>query len=287
MREESAVFTDLPRPAGAGDIVLLDSQRIDPNGRRLAGSQAKGTRIQLGAPQLLEDLDQGLRGAERGQERTLTVHYPADYAGNPDLAGQTVRYVVKVRKIQEKKLRDLDDTFARDLFGLGTIAELRARVRRNLEAEEAARVRRELESAVTEELVRRTTFELPARLVEYVLHRVVHEQTGDREVGPELHTQLEQHYRPGVERSLRREVLLAAVARQEKLDVTEDEVAAEIDRMAASDPKQAARVRAHYQSVERRRSLADTILERKAYDWLIVAAKVTDEVLAEPEPVAR
>jgi len=47
MREESAIFADVARPAGAGDIVLLDSQRLDANGRRLAGARSKGTRILL------------------------------------------------------------------------------------------------------------------------------------------------------------------------------------------------------------------------------------------------
>src|SRR5690348_11166619 len=71
LREEAAVFADLDRPAGRGDVVLLDSQRLDANGRRLAGTRVKATRIQLGAPGLLPDLENGLLGAQEGQERTL------------------------------------------------------------------------------------------------------------------------------------------------------------------------------------------------------------------------
>src|SRR5512146_1351915 len=152
MREESAVFVDVARPAGPGDIVLLDSQRLDVNGRRLSGTRSKATRVLLGAPELLPDLEKGLAGAEEGQERTITVTYPDDHR-QQELAGQTVRYIVNIRKIQEKKLRDPDDNFAKDVFGLDSWATLRDRVKRNLEAEDAQRVRRELEAQAIDELV--------------------------------------------------------------------------------------------------------------------------------------
>jgi trigger factor len=276
LREDSAVFVDLQRPAQSGDVVLLDSQRLDANGRRLSHTRAKGARVQLGAPDLMPDLEKGLLGAEAGQERTISVTYPADHR-QEELAGKTMRYVVSIRKIQEKKLRALDDNFARELFRLDTLQALRDRVRQNLESEDGGRVRREMEGVATEELIRRNPFEMPARLVEYMLDQVVREQTGGREVNDELRKQLDEHYRPGVERSLRREVLLGGIARQESLAVTDEEVAADIDRMCQQDPRQASRIRARYQSAERRHALREGILERKAMDAVIAAAQVKDE----------
>ena len=281
LREESAVFADVQRPAGAGDIVLLDTQRLDANGRRLAGTRSKGTRIQLGAPELLPDLEAGLSGAEAGQERTLNVHYPADYR-QQELAGQQVRYVVHIRAVQEKKLRELDDAFAKDVFGLENLSQLRDRVRRNLEGEDAQRARRELEAQAIDELVRRHPLDLSPRLVSYMLEQVIHEQVGDREVSEDLHKQLEEHYRPGVERSLRREILLGALAKQESIAVTPAEVAEQIQRLADSDPRNAARVRQHYAKEDRRRALAESIVERKALDLVIGASQVSEQPVAEP-----
>jgi trigger factor len=278
MREESAVFADLDRPAGPGDVVLMDSQRLDANGRRLAGTRSKGTRILLGAPELLPELEAGLAGAEAGQERTLSVSYPADFRQS-DLAGQTVRYIVNIKKIQEKKLRALDDNFAKDVFGLDSYASLRDRVRRNLEGEDAQRARRELEAQAIDELVRRNPVDLSPRLVSYMLDQVVHEQSGGREVPEDLHKQLEEHYRPGVERSLKRELLLGAIARQESLGVSNEEIGQQILRLVESDPRNAARVRQHYASAERRRALGESMLEHKALDLVIGAAQVTDETL--------
>lgn len=280
MREESAVFTDIAGPAGTGDVVLLDSQRLDANGRRLSGARSKGTRILLGAPELLPDLEAGLMGAEAGQERTIRVEYPQNFR-QEDLAGQTVRYIVNIKKIQAKKLRELDDTFATDVFGLDSYASLRDRVRRNLEAEDAQRARREVEAQAIDELVRRHVVELSPRLVGYMLEQVVHEQTSGREVSEDLHKQLEENYRPGVERSLKRELLLMALARQEQLDVTAEEVGLQIQRLIDSDTRNAARVRQHYATAERRKALAESMLEKKALNLVIDAAQMQDEAVAE------
>uniref|UniRef100_A0A832HZH7 Trigger factor n=1 Tax=Eiseniibacteriota bacterium TaxID=2212470 RepID=A0A832HZH7_UNCEI len=281
LREESAVFADLSRPAQRGDVLLVDTVRLDPNGRRLGPTRQKGLRLQLGAPGMLPDLENGLLGAEEGQERTVAIDYPADYA-NAELAGKSYRYAVKVRKIQEKKLRDLDDNFARDVFQLGTLDELRARVRANLEAEERVRVQRELDAAVTDELIRRNPVELPERLVTWMLARVIEEGTGGRTMDDRLRADLEARYRPGVERSLRREVLLAAVAKQEGLEVGDADVAAEIERMIQAEPRQASRIRARYQSEDRRRALREGLLERKALDRLIELAEVREVASGEP-----
>jgi len=85
-----------------------------------------------------------------------------------------------------------------------------------------------------------------------------------------------------VERSLKREILLIALARQEALEVTAEEVAAHIMRLAESDPRNAARVRQHYASQERRQALAESLLEKKALDRIIAEGQVREETLHEP-----
>jgi trigger factor len=192
-----------------------------------------------------------------------------------------VRYIVAIRKIQEKKLRPMDDNWARDVFQLESLEELRSRVRLRLEGEERVRVQREVETTLGEQLIDRNPVELPERLVQWMLNRVVQEATEGRPLNDALRQELETRFRPNVERSLKREALLEAVARHEQLLVNEEEVAAEIQRMAEADPRQGPRIRARYQSDERRRALRESLLERKALDWLINSAEITEEVTSE------
>src|SRR6185436_12255774 len=185
LREESAVFEDLDRPAERGDVVLADSVRLDANGRRLNHTRSRNLRLELGSPDMLPDLENGLLRAVAGESRTIAITYPADHQA-PELAGKSIRYEVRVRKIQHKKLRELDDNLARDVFRLTSLEELRARVQSNLEGEEATRVRREIEATITDELIRRNPVELPERLVEWMLDRVVREATSNRQLPEDL-----------------------------------------------------------------------------------------------------
>ncbi len=285
LREDSAIFVDVDVPAERGHVVLMDSVRLDANGRRLPSTRLKARRVELGTQGLSPELENALLGATAGAERVVDMNYPADHPA-PELAGKTVRYALNVRKIQAKNLRDLDDNLAREVFQLGSLEELRTRIRQNLESEEHTRQMRESEAALTDELVRRNPFELPERLVEWMLDRVITEATEGRTVRDELRRELEQHYRPGVERSLRREVLLGAIARERNLAADDEEVAQEIARMAQADPRQAARVRARYQSADRREALRDSLVERKAMEWLMSQADVKDEPATDASALA-
>jgi trigger factor len=278
LREEAAVFVELDRPAQRGDVLTVDSVRLDVNGRRIPSTRGRNLPLELGAPDMLPDLENGLLGAQVGQERTVEIAYPADHPTR-ELAGRRVRYLVRVKRIQEKKLRDLDDNFAREVFELPGLEELRGRVRRNLEAEAGEWARRQVEDAVVDELIRRNPFELPERLMRWTLDRMIQEAAGRRSIEEGVLKDLEQRYRPAVERSLRREILLGAVARQEGLQVTAEDLAAEIERMTQGEPRQAARIRARYQSAERRQALSDALLERRALDLLVTSAQVQENVV--------
>ena len=94
LRDEAAIFVDLDGPAERGHVALVDSTRLDVNGRRLPGSTAKNRRVPLGDPSVPPDLENGLIGASAGQERTIEVRYGDDHA-SPDLAGKNFRYAVK------------------------------------------------------------------------------------------------------------------------------------------------------------------------------------------------
>ena len=285
LRGDAAVFLDLERPAQRGDVLTVDSVRLDANGRRLNSTRARNLRLELGAPGMLPDLENGLLASQSGQERTIEVSYPADHPAT-ELAGKNVRYLVRVKKIQEKKLRDLDDNLAKEVFNLPTLEELRAQVRRNLERDTQTRTRREAEEAITEELIRRNPIDLPERLVEWTLDRMVREAAGNAPAEEAMMESLREKYRPAIVRSLKRELLLGAVAQKEKIETNDEEVAAEIERMVEADPRQAARIRARYQSAERRRALASGLLEHKAMDWLLSAATV-DEAESRVVPATR
>jgi len=214
VREESGRLRGPPASGPAGRHRAAGLDPADANGRRLPGTRVKARRIPLGSPEVLPDLENALLGAEAGQERTFEIHYPAEYP-SPDLAGTTQRYVVNVRKIQEKKLRDLDDNLAREVFKLESLEELRSRIRPQF-GRGGARASPAGSGDGDDPGAYPSQSHRVARAAGPVdAGRVIHEATEGRPVDETLHKELGQRYREGVERSLRRELLLAAVARQE------------------------------------------------------------------------
>ena len=116
---------------------------------------------------------------------------------------------------------------------------------------------------------------------------MVREAAAEGRADEALLDEMREKYRPAIMRSLKRELLLAAVARKEGIEVADDDVSAEIERMVEADVRQAARIRARYQSADRRRALGAGLLERKAMDWLISAAVVEETGAGRIVPATR
>ena len=138
MRERAATFVPVEgRAAKDGDYVLI--KLIRHAGRRRRPVEADNILCHLGAEETLESFTENLRGANPGETKQFRSKYPDDY---PDqkLAGKTYDYTVEVQGIKEKKLPELNDEFAKEAAGEGggvtTLAELRKKIRENLEAAE-------------------------------------------------------------------------------------------------------------------------------------------------------
>ena len=282
IREEAVQMLPVEDAAGPAHVLVVDHVRIDEKGRTLKGSRVRDAVLDLGNEGLLPAFRDGLVGARAGESRTLQVQYPEDF-GNPDLAGKAFRFHVKVKKIQEKKLRELDDNLAKEIFGLETLAELRSRVRLQLESEERLRSRRGLEEELVNDLLRRNPVPVPDGLAERLTQEALTRAVGGAQLPDEPRLELLPRFRESMERRVAREWLLDAIAAQEKLEVGEEELTAELTRIAHSGGQAAADFRA-LAPAERRARVRDALLERRVFDWLIEAAAVQEETVAVNRP---
>jgi trigger factor len=284
LREETAVLVDLDRAAEAGDHLVVDHVRVDDSGRTLARSRVRDARLDLSDPGLLPAFREGLVGARAGESRTLLVEYPADFS-NRELAGRKARFHVRVKKVQEKRLRELDDNLARDLFGLETVAELRDRVRLQLEEEERLRSRRDLEESLLDALLARNPVAVPPGLAERLTREALARSGIDPErLGEEDRTRVLLGFRRGVERRIAREWALEAVGLAEGVRVPPEEVAEEAARLGRSRSPAARELKA-LAPAERRQRIHDGLLERKIFDVLIAEARIQEEAV-EDDPAA-
>jgi trigger factor len=282
VHESTARFDDVERPAQDGDLVIVDYVRIDAKGQPMKNTRRRDYEIRLGSEGLLPAFQEALAGASAGESRTVRVDYPEDF-GNADLAGKSVQFHVKVKKIKEKNLPPRDDNWARDVLGADSVDDVRARIRLNLEGEAKLAARREMEEALVESLVDKNPVPVPER---WMGRRVAEEiedleRRGGQAVPESERPNLEARIRESIERQVRREFLIDAIAKQETLEVTDPEVGEEMSQLLQAGGRIAQEFR-QLPAERRRERVRDVLERRKVFDFLLEHAQVREEAASNP-----
>lgn len=229
-----------------GDYALLDMEGfldLAP----LEGAKKEGHLHRVGSktPVLGVEVDEHLPGKKEGAFVEIPQAYPASH---PDqrVAGKTVAFRVQIKAVKQKKLPALDDEFAKDCGPFNSLAELRDKLRTEMEKA----LKRDREDSYKDQIVKRLVethhFEVPETLVERELSAMVRHLLEDRlrqkgrtaELNDPVTRQeeirrLREENLPEATRRVKVGLVLEAVAEKEGLAVAEQDVTAEIERMAA------------------------------------------------------
>jgi len=216
--------------------------------RPLEGSQKKGHLHQVGSksPILGVELDEYLIGKKAGDTIDVPQLYPANH---PDttLAGKTMLLKVTVDAVKEQKLPDVDDEFAKDCGEYDSLEQLKTMINTQLDNYLKQDIEEGYKDQVIERLVQMHHFEIPEVLIERELqtlvrqkmlkeHRHAHRED-DLEEPIRLQEEakrLQQELHPEAKRRVKLSLILDAIAQKEGLHVSEDEVQAEVQKLATS-----------------------------------------------------
>ena len=246
VREPMAEITPVEREARAGDMVVIDVE-VEAGGKIVPSETRSAMEAELKEGILIPELMAALLGARVGETRSATVTFPEDY-GEPMLAGKEGTIKATVQGIKEKVLPVLDDALASQLSGgkHETVDAYRASVREQLEesAKSLAAIARE--QALVKALVEASTVEVPDTLVEREL--ASHLDSLNRSLnsqGLRLDRYLEYlgktpeqwiaEERPEAEGHVKRDLVLDEFARRERIEPSDEEVNAYIEKEAADD----------------------------------------------------
>lgn len=286
-RERHVVLRNLeePRPAQEGDQlkVLLESFIGDePLDDRDENGNVRENTLVLDPKQLVPGLYEGLLGVEVGEHRTINVQMPEDHE-NEQVRGKEVRFEIDVKSIEERLLPDWDELPTLEEFE-GTLEELRAKTRTELEEAAKQRADRDTLNSYIEQLVAQTEFDIPDALIENEAHEMLHQQGHEFErygitleqmlqYRGQTHDQAVQELVPRAEEQLRTSLALREVANAEALSVSEDEINAEIENMLETyDEEQRDRARMLL-STQLRSTVASSVLDKKLRDRLLAIAR--------------
>ncbi|MHB8078033.1 MAG: trigger factor [Candidatus Krumholzibacteriia bacterium] len=285
LREAQAIAERVERPAETGDEIQLDIVPLGADGQPDETHRVPEYAFTLGEPDNIKAFDEGLAGAAAGDTREVSVAYAADH-GNERLRGTTVAYRVAVKEVRRKLLPELNDAFAERVKPGETLLGLRGAIRADLRRQDEEAVRRELEEQLVDALLAANDIPVPPSLTEQYLEsglKDLHTQNErhGRPNGPEEDARYRELTRPLAERIIRTIFLLEAVRRQERLAVTEAEVDARIDEIAHEYGFEPEKYRAYADQGPERERIGRTLEERRAFDFLISRAAISDEPAAE------
>jgi trigger factor len=235
----------------------------------------------VGHPQTNVDFSDNLRGARAGETRNFEVSYPADYH-RKQFAGKKVRYTVLVKDVKEKQLAELNDDFAKDI-GSESLEALRNKVRDEMVTQAKQSAEKKAREAVLDSIVERQAIEIPECMVQDELeahaHRIANNlayQGIDVNQASIDWKKLFEEERPRAEQSVRRELFLDAIARQEGIEVTAAEVDSELEKIAEGTRKSAPALRAQLEKEERIHSFEQHLRQNKALDFIYRNANITE-----------
>jgi trigger factor len=225
------------------------------------------------------------------KDERLTIEIPADH-GDPSIAGRTAELTVSVLDARVKDVPAVDDELAKDTGRGETLAELRTALRTDIETRLGEDIHEEVRKHALRELVKRNPIPVAGSLVERAVEstfvrfqRMLGMQPGQG--GVDLDDNMRESLRPGALDEVRGQLLLEAVAEQEKLEVDEAALHARVERIARTQNQPAGRLRAEMDRDGRLDNLRFQVRQEKTLDFLIGKANVVErEPEPEPEPAA-
>jgi trigger factor len=193
-----------------------------------------------------------------------------------------LQFHVHIRALSRKEVPALDDEFAKDHGECSTLEELRQRARQRLETEATQHADDMMRQNLLDALAKAHDIPVPTAMVhrrtEALVEEVWHEWQQQRirprneaEARERLHSDLE----PRAQQQVKIALLLEAIARQEGITVSDDEVEARVAAMAAEAGTAAERVQAFYRDASARRDLGARMLQGRAVDAVAKHAKIT------------
>ncbi len=256
------------RAVQKGDMISLDFDG-SVDGVPFEGGKSENYDLTVGSGSFIPGFEDQLIGAEIGKDLDVNVTFPEEYHAK-ELAGKAAVFKCRVNSIRVKELPEIDDEFAQEVSEFETLDEYKADIRERLLKEKEEDARKIKEDAVIQKIIEDAKMEIPDAMVEFQTEQLM-DDFAQRMQAQGLSLQqyfqfsgmTEEQYRaqmkPRALQNIQSRLVLEAVAKAENLEVTQEDVDAEIQRMANLYKMEVERVKelfGEYQLEEMKKDLA-------------------------------
>jgi trigger factor len=263
LREQQAVWQPIEDgPLQHGDMAMVEITPIEKDDSR---GEPQSYRLVIGEGQALPPIEEAILTLKPGEANDFTVHLPEN-PDNPDSPTEEHRLHIVLSEGRRPELPDADDEFAKSLGDFGSLTDLRAKVRDDLETEANREADREVRSRLIQQIAEANPFDVPSSMLTDYLKQVVPEQDGD---DPAQLDEIRRSAAPAATNGIRRMLIVDRIATMESLNATPDDVSRRIDEIAERAGQPQARIRAALAKEGRLDEIENEITEQKVFDYLL------------------
>ncbi|WP_419725772.1 trigger factor [Terrisporobacter petrolearius] len=286
MREKGSRLVSVEREIANGDTANIDFEGFDGE-VAFEGGKGENYDLVIGAGSFIPGFEEQLVGRKVGEELEVNVTFPEEYHAE-NLAGKPVVFKVKVNDVKVKELPELNDEFAADTTEFNTLEELTADVKAKVEAEAAEAAKNELRNRVIEKVVANTEVEVPEAMVKNEIENQMMElnyqlqyqgfgmeqflqMTG--KTMEEFKAEFTANRRDEAVKNVKTSLVIEAIAKAEDVQVSEEEVDAEVQKMSEAYNMTVEQVKEALRPTDLK-DMEGQLKIRKTIDLLVDSAKI-------------
>lgn len=277
LQQRMADKKEVDRSAAAGDEVVIDFKGKGKDGKAIEGAEGQDFPLLLGSGNFIPGFEEELLGLKSDDQKDFTITFPKDYSA-AGLQGKPVTFNVEIKKVSEVIEPKVDDVFAVKAGPVKTVTELKADIKKQLQAEKEISVARQYENELVKKIVDKSEVNVPPGLVEEQIAQAEESekrdlatrgQTWQEHLTAEGITEKEHHerQRPDAQFRVKASLVLSEVAEQEDITITPEELEIRIQILKGQyqDPQ----MQAELDKPENQRGVAAQLMTEKTVSKLV------------------
>ena len=259
------------RAVAQGDIVTLDFEGF-VDGVAFEGGKGENHPLEIGSHTFIDNFEDQLVGKNAGDEVEVNVTFPELYQA-ADLAGKPATFKVKINEIKAKELPELDDEFAQDVSEFDTLAEYKESLKKNLEEKKENEAKRTKEDEAVQKIIDKSKMDIPEAMIDTQCETMIEEfaqRIAQSGLSMDQYLQfsgltvdgLKEQVRPEALSRIQASLVLEQIAKDENIEVSDDDVNAEIEKMAASYGMEADKLKEYMGDAEKESMKKDLAINK-------------------------
>ncbi len=267
------------------NIVTIDIEEIDEDGKAVEGTKREGFTFTLGTAENVYKIDDDIIGMKANETKEITKKY-AKTDADKNLAGTTKKYSVTVKQIKVRKLPALDDDLAQDVSDkYKTLADLKADILKNLNIAKDRKIKEIKVNSLLEQLIEKNPIEIPASMLQAELNGRWGQMAQQFQTTPEdlermvvasgqKKEDMLAQWTGDAEKMLKSRIIVDSLLKSKNISVTPEEVEEAYQKLADSNGVSVEDVKKHYADPRAKEWFIDDVKEQKLYDDIFAQIKV-------------